>query len=548
MEEEKINSNFFRISTIDKHVVFIHSNYFQKMINLPSHVKLTHLESCGSQISLCQQRRCNTTLAIYVDITNIDDVTFTPKNIDSKYYDDVKSFLTIELYKDRAEIYNACTDKYARRRGMMKTILKSVVKDIPRNIVWLGVDLRNKLWPVLTHLYVSVGFFPDGIQEITESGFYPKFPFISFRYDKSEGIPGERTKKQIKWIENKVKLMANQYINNQGRCQMIVHITDDLMETVYDKYITKDVEYGGIMGVQKVEGNEYLLGLAAVTRGSEKNFSVKTPNYYITWHTHPFICYKKNLCYIGWPSGSDMANRIRAYYKNGEIAHVLFANEGVYVLQLSSYMMSFIRAMEPYCVDNLYKLVRYYYEDLEHFREAKFDAERVRCLNQTSDVRCLSYDTKQQHLSIKNIITITNTFTLADLLNISAPNSEIQMLINNTRQCLIKTSKLIKGRSNVPIFRVQYTKKEKALTNGIKTRLEFFIAPENSACPVPIYRKPDIDFGIVKMEIEEEDDFLVNVGTMGHIDHGKTVYSQIPEEMELETTEDYTGTLKMKLE
>ena len=200
------------ISYIDKPVVFIHSEYFQKtkMINLTRHVILTHFESCGSQISLCQQKKCNTTLAIYVNIPNIDDVTLTPENIGSKYYNNVKSFLTIELYKNRGEIYNACTDKSARRRGMMKTILRSVLKDIPKNIIWLGVDLRNKLWPILTHLYVSVGFSPDGIQEITESGLYPKFPFISFTYNKTKGIPRERTKDNIKSIENKTKTMANQ--------------------------------------------------------------------------------------------------------------------------------------------------------------------------------------------------------------------------------------------------------------------------------------------------------------------------------------------------
>ena len=380
---------------------------------------------------------------------------------------------------------------------MMKTILRSVLKDITKDRVWLGVDLRNELLPTLIHLYVSVGFSPDGIQNITKSGLYPKFPFLSLSYNKLVPL----TPDQIKDNEKITIKMVREYIQNQGKCSMNIVITSDLMKKIYDTYIQKNYEYGGIMGVKSINENNYILGLAAITKGSEKDFEVKTPNYYITWHTHPFICYVKNLCYIGWPSGTDMG-LIVSGYETGQIAHVLFSNEGTYVLQLSPQMMEFMRAMEPACVQNLDILIKYYFEDLEHFRKARYDTERIRCLEKTSDIRCLTYNTTQKHLSINNILTIINTFTLTDLLTSKTDNKEIQLVLDKTRKCMVKAGKLIRGNSNVPIFKVQYTDKNTSLINGVRTRLDFLIAPQYSACPVPNYFKKDIDFGIVEMDIE----------------------------------------------
>lgn len=486
------NNSFFKISSIDKHIVYIHGNLFKKMTNLTNHVKNMHYNSCGTNISLCQQYKCNSTMVIYIDV-NIAEIT--PKNIEYKYYKNVNSFLTIELYKNQGEIYNACTDKSARKRGIMKSILKSVLVDIPKDKIWLGIDLNNKLLYVILHLYLSVGFIPDGIQNISPSGNYPGFPFISLTYDKS--INNVRSVSEIKTVEQQSKTIIRQYIQNNGKCHMNIYIESVLMNTIYDTYIQKDVELGGIMGVQDMGNNNYMLGLAAITKGSKKNFTVDIPNYYITWHTHPFICYTSSLCYIGWPSGMDMS-RIINNYTHGDILHILFAYEGTYILQLSPQMMNFMRAMESECINFISELITYYFGDLENFRNIKYDADRIKCLDKTSDIRCLTYDTKQKHISIGNILTIINTFTLTSLLNLKSYNNKIILLLNKTKKCLIKTGKLIKGNSDIPIFKVQYTDRETSIKNGINAKLEFIIAPNESTCPIPEYTKSDIDFGIQK--------------------------------------------------
>ena len=479
----------FRISSTNHHVIYINNSLFGRMKNTVNQVKNIYKKNCGIELgSLCQQKSCNTTLAIYV--TNLDSNPsntidpITPATIENYLYKNILGFLTVELYNNYGEIYNVCTSINAREKGVMKSVLKSLLVDIPKDKIWLGIDIKNPIRDKVIRLYLSVGFNPRGIQYITPSGTFPSFPFISLVYNK--GNPIDISKDVVNNIGEHIKKMVQQYNKRGGRCSVTTYMRPELISEIKNNYITSNIEHGGIIGVKRLDNGKYLLGLAVTTKGNDNFFTVKIPTYYINWHTHPLICYQKNLCYIGWPSGQDMSLLIRSY-NDGLLAHILFANEGVYFLQLSPDMMIFIRSIPSQCVNILGKMIKYFFENLENFRNINYDQERIRCLNKVNDIRCLTYDTKQKNISIQNIVNIIHKTKLSDILNSSSSNSSIQQSIYGSQQCIFNAMKNLNKSSNIPIFQVQYTPMNQATQKGIETHINYYMAPINSTCPIPEY-------------------------------------------------------------
>ena len=69
-------------------------------------------------------------------------------------------------------------------------------------------------------------------------------------------------------------------------------------------------------------------------RVTGENFSVRTPNGIINYHTHPMHAYISEGTQYGWPSGEDMA--VNMYYaKRGTLVHIVFSLEGSYVIKIN---------------------------------------------------------------------------------------------------------------------------------------------------------------------------------------------------------------------
>ena len=488
-------SNFI-ISPSNHRVVYIHSSLFKNMPNTIGTVGLIHGDNCGSYLSnLCQQDPCNTTLALFLNVG--PKVMITPRDIEDKLHKNILGFLTVELYNDYAEIYNVCTSKRARGKGVMKSVFKSFLNDVPKDHIWLGIDMRNPMRDAVLHLYLSVGFDVMGIQRITPTGSFPSFPFISMVYHKANPII--RDKEKVFVLETDTKRVISQFEKSDGACKIFTYIQPELIQNIRDRYIHKNVEHGGIMGIKKVGDRKYKLGLAAVTKGSRDRFQVVIPTHYINWHTHPFVCYTKNLCYIGWPSGADMGLLVRNY-TNGLLAHVLFANEGVYFLQLSPDMMVFLQAMTIDCIDAFTTLIKYFFADLENYRNIKYDPERLRCMDKINDVSCLTYDNEQKNISIKRILYIINNTLLSDLLRLKPNNPNVQKLVEASGICVTLAMNRLKKNPNVPVFRVQYTPMEIAAKNGITTQIQYYMSPSKSTCSPPDY-SGKVEFGLAPKEM-----------------------------------------------
>ena len=456
----------FTISQSNKNIIYLHSSVFKSIPHILNKVENIHKTSCELElINLCQQKPCNTLLVLALNsVNNIDN------NIDNMSTNDIVGFMTVEIYNIYGEIYNLCVDKKYRNRGIANTMLSSLIKDFPKDKLWLGIDLNNSSFEKVLKLYLNAGFYPEGIQNITPSDKNPGFPFLAMIH-----VRGVTVKNDIKLILKVVQ----QYKNNNGLCQSILYITPSTMNTLND-FLSNSVEYGGVMIPRKISQNEYMLSLGALTKGSD-DLTVVIPKGYITWHTHPFICYKNNLCYIAWPSGLDM-NTILSQYMNGMLAHFIFTKEGTYIIQLTSQMMEFMKNIPFSCIESLGKLVEYYYQDLQHFREVRYDAERLDCLKNKNDVRCLTYDTKQKHLSINNILYIMGNLSVNDLLRSVSSDPYIDSLINSVKKCSVFALNTSKIETNFPIFDAKYIPSDVALQYGIRTSINYLIAPRNSLC------------------------------------------------------------------
>lgn len=69
--------------------------------------------------------------------------------------------------------------------------------------------------------------------------------------------------------------------------------------------------------------------------------SVKTPEGYLSFHTHPFSCYKSEMTIWGWPSGEDMRECI-VFMLQGAIAHIVITLEGIYIIYVNPNILALL--------------------------------------------------------------------------------------------------------------------------------------------------------------------------------------------------------------
>ena len=222
-------------------------------------------------------------------------------------------------------------------------------------------------------------------------------------------------------------------------------------------------------------------------KGREDVFQVDIPFDYLTWHTHPTICYIKNMCYIKWPSGMDMGSIFKAY-KRGQIGHFLFSREGSYLIQVSPPAMRLIKLLTNNCIEIISELIKFYFQDLEQYRGIKYDDERIKCLNETNNPNCFTYDTQQTYISINKILNEINTINFNNLFEYTGDNRTIQNLVIKSRECInnvfnAQNYTSILNILNSSIFICNFVDK-RYIKSGIKHNIKFLAAPEKSFCSI----------------------------------------------------------------
>jgi hypothetical protein len=110
-------------------------------------------------------------------------------------------------------------------------------------------------------------------------------------------------------------------------------------------YLSESREVGGKICITRYardsEGTDIaVLGFntAELVPGNKDSFTVNIPPDKVapfSFHTHPDVCYTSYGCFLGWPSGPDIAFVVGNYLQNRDIlAHFVISSEGIWVIHL----------------------------------------------------------------------------------------------------------------------------------------------------------------------------------------------------------------------
>ncbi len=525
------NSQNYSIRPDDPRVIYIHSSLFVYMPNLVNFVRKIHQTSCGSDVALCARgpQVCDTTLVIFLNLAETQNIN--ANELENTYYKKVGAFYTIEWYRnddpDRTnkaiEIYNVCTSKVSRKRGIMKHILRGMMEKIPAGIIWLGIDLNNPQFNAVLHLYASIGFEPTEILFQSPGGLKSPSPILGLVFTKTKGLLPTPDKAIIIQRENVAKSIVQQYrlrsqipppmnisppVPTKSLCTTKFYILPQLIKQIKQYYIEgQSVEFGGSMVPSSRGDGSYVLGLANRIKGTRTpvytdtgnitmEYRTEIPESYITWHTHPLICYREFGCYIGWPSGQDMSIMVNRYLDGPQIAHILYTNEGIYIIQLSIPMSQTLLNISPDCSYNISQLIWFYFSHLEQHRSAT-DEEKARCVG-SNDPNCLTSPSSKRDYSVDKIVTIINITTIGDMMNYQFNSignetyKTIQKVIRIKR--IIEEVKKCNLDPNLVPFISQYVSMDGAAARGVVFDLPY-LSNFGSSCIVPTYSGQDINYG-----------------------------------------------------
>lgn len=492
-------------------VVVISKSLFNQISTIISKISLMHGLSCGDIISYDACGEDNCSLVLYVDISDFspeDQVkygtTITLENLVKYYYEAIQGFLIIKLYDSHSEIYNVCVGKCFRGQGIARIMLKTITEKIPEKWerIWLGIKLDNPMFGGALKSYVSSGFTNPVIQFQTPSGYSPGFPFLSLTFNKNDT---NLNQDEVEKVVDKANDLRNTYLKEQGVCQMNVSISKDyqFLDNIYNDFIiSQKIEYGGVLGIISYNKKQdiYDLGVPknSITAGDKNYFAVQTPLYFINWHTHPYICYKQFKCYIGWPSGADMANSVVNYLK-GNICQLVFTVEGIYIIQLTPGMMRFMNLIysSEECLKIIYEITRVKFGDIESLREVSDDSNIIKCLLDEKNIECRQTDIIEKDEYINKFNVLSKTATINDLLKwgevIYGIKEEIteesKNAMDKIKNCITKSQMT---DVNFPIFNMKYVKWKEAKTKGVNITLSYVLPPENASCPLPLYKDVQI--------------------------------------------------------
>lgn len=152
------------------------------------------------------------------------------------------------------------------------------------------------------------------------------------RWHKSLGVVRESEVSPQQWSESKPMVMLSRKVYED-----IYQKFQDILESSDTPY-----EIGGRLRVLRdvsptETGSHIQLFKEDVVKGEKQSLTIggrpEAPNLanIYEWHIHPNKCIVGRPCGLGWPSPADLENIIRRGAENGNVAHLVFSFEGVYV-------------------------------------------------------------------------------------------------------------------------------------------------------------------------------------------------------------------------
>ena len=366
----------------------------------------------------------------------------------------ILGFLRVELYVTHAEIYDVCTGIETRRQGIMHTLFSHMFKVIRKDYFWLGVAFDNEKRDEAIKFYLTNSFSFSNVTFRTPSNVKLKFPVLGF-------------------VNRKIKERNLFDALSDIACNFTFKMRWVDMAYIQNNVYGKNVESGGVMNVKDAlfpqsSGDRSLLipDVSSIVYGDPTNLTIEPPLHYINWHSHPHICYKKNNCYIGWPSGQDMKYIFYNYYY-GLLFHLLFTAEGLYTIQLTekAMRMVYLLSSNRKWLDSIADLIKYRFTYVEKYRTC----EGQQCLFSKDE-------NVKRNSKIQEFLKKANTATLKDYLD--KDFSEYSNVVDSLKYLEQFTS------PHFPLFQVTLYPSPYIAQRSIETlTLATIRSPTNNFCP-----------------------------------------------------------------
>ena len=495
---KKYEENIFEIKD---NIVIISKDLFINKINI-----ITEISSLAvpNEINIATN---NGLLLIYINTSKITDIQkrrYGSINIDSleKFYIyNMEGFMLVDFYRGlTSEIHdihinkNSLTSRNIIITSLLKTMVNGLIMEYSKLWSYIKLDPKSKKPNnELIDSHLKAGFIPIEINNQSPNGNKKDFYFISFIFNKIENIinPSENViTKRKKLVDNLLEI----YDVKSSVCGITVYIPSREILKIRNTLMNKDKEYSGVFGVADYKSDKSFKSytLMIPTNSIRYDNSIISDNkaeYYITWHTHPIYCHDKK-CYMTWPTGNDMKLVIVGYPK-GIICHLIFTDDGVYIITLRHEMMAFMNKIKdnPVDIETIGNLISLRFTVIEDFCDVLTTQSTTLCVNSKS-LDCLLKDKSSKTNDIRNFMNLSG-ITLGDILDNICDVKVEEASIKSVADIFIQSRNIINSHKvfDAKIFDIEFLGQNIIEQDGISKNLSYTLPEFNGSCPLPIYNK-----------------------------------------------------------
>lgn len=368
----------------------------------PIRTKMYELEhKCSYIIPPMSCMNCETYAMFYVDnakTLGTKDVQLVSKEISSYLiYTDVPD-------RDAVEVFvGACPDN----EYTINVLIYAVVTNTQHNYVWVALKPEMSFFRETVEYLVENKFQQPQLTDETYASEPIKYDVIALLLDKTDPMVREDELEQV--LELKFK-----YDSGMKRCLFKVVLPQKVTD-VLKSYLNKPTEVGGNFVIrayvlEKTDTGDYepvaYLGFPTNTLTGGDTEAVQSPTGNFNFHTHPYHCYTKYNCTLGWPSDQDMAS-IPWHRDMGNIMHFVITVEGIYSIQFTPEFGLYIDSMKKgdyinydTCRAQLYNSVLAFFKPFNDVRQFPKNVDPHTIL--------LQYLERVNSITIREVIKNTN--------------------------------------------------------------------------------------------------------------------------------------------
>ena len=400
-----------------KDVIFMDNKYMYKFPLILNKLR-SIAPDCGSVYNICGiYPTCPLSYTVMKFVTT-SGLNFN--NLDN-FSSNLMGYLVAVVNNDikLTEIYDVCTSKDFRRKGVAKSLLEAITVNTIYSQMWLGIMLDNPLWDSIIKLYITYGFRNPVISILTPSGMNIGMGVLALTYYKPD-VPGldliPSIPKDIIRDSNKLR---ERYQEATLNCITKIALSFELANYL-KQFLYKDKEYGGEMFISHYEGEYAILTLNpnSIIEGSPApNYVVQLPFTTMTFHTHPEICYIHHNCYIGWPSGQDMGYVVSGYLANPNplYIHFVITEEGIYSIYLTEDFQRILKLLGEFCISGIITHIIEKFRLVEYQRTTYTNLDLQKVLYETQDPSYLFVENDKRIDTKKKYLQLVNDYSFRDL-------------------------------------------------------------------------------------------------------------------------------------